>query len=351
VLGQRVSVRSIGNSGHVVLYILLLRLWYLHSRRRIDWQRLTAADTRIRPLLLWFLLPVTVWLASPYPNHIRDVANLVINRPLGQPTAGSGMSTYMDALGNAYFYSQWVLALVVVTFAMAVLRYREQPPLMRLLILAIPVQFAAIALHQTRFPRFLLLTVVLLCLAAASEAGRWFAGSRAARAAAGLLAPIVLASGVFAAGHVVTDERFRSVAFENYTNSEPLRAALDSIRRELTPDDRLLIVGQNNDLSPALFSWELGPPSGVACFPFPIGGVSRLDPALATRVLLLVPLDPRISPLDPQNYNPARLREILNEVDRDDLVLRREFPLPDMQVALRLYERTSPRTRTVECGR
>jgi hypothetical protein len=349
VLGQRVSVRGVGNSGLVVLYILLLRLWYLHRRGRVDWRRLTSADPRVRPLLLWFVLPVAVWLASPYPNHVRDFANLVINRPLGEPTVGSGIATYLEALRTDYFYSEWILAIVVGAFGVAAVRYRAQPPLMQWLVLAVPLQCAAIGLHQTRVPRFLLLTVVLLCLAAAGEIGRWFAGSRAARAVAGLLAPIALASGVMAAGRVVMDERFTAAAFDHYTDSGPLRAALDSIRAELGAGDRLLVVGQNNEISPALFRWELGPPSGVACFPFQIGGAGRLDPALATRVLLLVPLDSRAAPLDLQHNDPARLQAIEGDVDRGALVLRHVFPLPDRRVALRLYVRTSPVPRTVEC--
>src|SRR5262245_47178954 len=90
LLGRRISVHTIGNSGHVVLYALLARLWYLHRRRRIDWQRITSADPLVRPLLVWLAIPVTIWLASPYPNHIRDVANLVINRPLGESTVSAG---------------------------------------------------------------------------------------------------------------------------------------------------------------------------------------------------------------------------------------------------------------------
>jgi hypothetical protein len=351
VFGQRVSVRSIGNSGHVVLYLLLLRVWYLHRRGRIDWQGLFASDTRARPLLIWFVVPVTAWLASPYPNHLRDFANLVVNRPLGDPAAGGGPGAYLDALRSVYFFRDWVLALVVAAFGIAAIRYRLQPPIMRLLILAVPLQFAAIALHQTRFPRFLLLTVVLLCLTSAAEAGRWFAGSRRARAAAGLLAVTALASALVAARRVVAEERFRTIAFENYTHSDPLRAALGSIRGELTGEDRLVVVGQNNVLSPALFAWELGPPSGAACYPFPVGGLMRLDPALATHVLLVAALDPDRSPLDPPNYNPARLREILDDVERGGLRLRREFALADLQVSLRLYARTAPPPRTVECRR
>ncbi len=342
LLGQRISMRSIGNTGHVVLYILLARLWYLHRRGRIDWARLTAADPRVRPLVVWFAVPVTTWLASPYPNHIRDVANLVINRPLGEPTVGTGVSTYLDALGGAYFYSEWTLAFVVAVFVAAAVRYRRQPPLMQLLIVAVPLQFAAIALHQTRFPRFLLLTVVLLCLAAASEIGRWVAGARLGRLVAGLLAPFVVASGVIAARGLVTEQRFRALAFEHYVFSEPLRPALESIRGDLSAGDRLLVVGHTDQLSPALFRWELGPPSGVPRFPFPIGGTGRLDPALATKVLLVLPLGSGFPPINVEQYNPARLGEIRDRIDRGDLAIRRDMPLEDMHVSLRLYGRTSP---------
>jgi hypothetical protein len=347
LLGQRVSVHGIGNSGHIVLYSLLARLGYLHRRGRIDWGRLTSADARIRPLLLWFVAPVTIWLASPYPNHIRDFANLVINRPLGDPTVATGIATYLDALRTTYFYSNWILGFVLAAFGVAAMRYRTQPPLMQWLILAVPLQFAAIAFHQTRFPRFLLLTVVLLCLAAASEVGRWLRGR--ARLAAGVLAPLVLASGLVAARHAVTQERFRVVAFEHYTDSEALRRAMDVIRRDVTADDRLLIVGQSDELSPALFRWELGPPSGVACFPFQIGGAGRLDPALATRILLIVPLDSGSAPIGVADFDPARISAVREGIDRGDLALLRDMPLPDMQVALRLYGRTSQPQHTAPC--
>jgi hypothetical protein len=187
-LGRRISVHTIGNSGHVVLYVLLVRLWYLNRQGRIAWARLTSTDPRVRPLLIWFAAPVTIWLASPYPNHIRDFANLVINRPLGEASVRTGIVTYLDTLRTAYFYSEWILAFAIVAFAVAAIRYRRQPPLMQWLIVAIPLQCAALAFHQTRLPRFLLLTVVLLCLAASSEVGRWFMASLALRRVARLVA-------------------------------------------------------------------------------------------------------------------------------------------------------------------
>jgi len=349
LFGRRISVHTIGNSGHVVLYLLLARLWYLHRRRRVAWDRMTSADPLVRPLLIWFVLPATIWLASPYPNHIRDFANLVINRPLGESTVGGGVAVYVDAIRTTYFYSGWVLACVAGLFLVAVVRYRRQPPVFRWIILAIPIQLAAIAVHQTRFPRFLLLTVVLLCLAAASEVGQWFGRSRGWRVAAWSFAPIVLVAGLITARNAVSEDRFRVVAFENYTDNEVLRAALDSIRTDLTADDRLAIVGQGNELSPALLRWELGPPSGAPCFPFEIGGARGVDLSLASRVLLMVPLAGGASALDLTSSYLSQRQAVEARIDRDEWTLRREFLLPDVHVALRVYDRKRPPARQARC--
>jgi hypothetical protein len=351
VFGRRISVHTIGNTGQVVLCVLLARLWYLHRRGRIDWAGLMAADERIRPLLLWFIVPVTIWFASPYPNHIRDFVNLVVNRPLGEASVQNGIASYTAALRNQYFYSDWVLALVLIAFGIAVTRYRQQPPIIRWLIIAIPLQFAAIALHQTRFPRFLLLTVVLLCFVVSSEVGRWIAPLRRSVLVASLFAAAVLACGIGAARQVVSEERFLFVAFEHYTDSQPLQNALDAIRAELASHDRLAIVGQSNELSPGLFRWKLGPPSGAACFPFEIGGARRLDLALATRVVLMESIDPGDAALDATSYyHPQRLA-VLERVQRGEFVPLRDFVLPDLHVLLRVFRRASPPARVAECDR
>jgi hypothetical protein len=349
VFGRRVSVHTIGNTGQIVLFVLLARLWYLNRRGRIEWARLTSADLRIRPLLLWFGVPVAIWFASPYPNHIRDFANLVVNRPLGASSVESGVASYVTALRVQYFYSDWVLAFVVVTFAIAAGHYKKQPPVMRWLVIAVPLQSAAIALHQTRFPRFLLLTVVLLCLAASSEIGRWIAGGRRGPLLPGLFAAAVLACGIGAARNVVIEERFQAVAFEHYTDSEPLRRALQEIRFELKPDDRLAIVGQSNEISPGLLRWELGPPSGVACEPFEIGGAKRLDLGLATRVLLMESDGPGSPTLDMTSYYHPQRRAVLERVQQGEFVPLREVVLPDLHVRLREYRRTSPPPRVADC--
>jgi hypothetical protein len=108
-------------------------------------------------------------------------------------------------------------------------------------------------------------------------------------------------------------------------------------------------VGQGNWLSPALFRWELGPPSGMPCFPFEVGGARGTDLTLATRVLLIAPIDPDFAPLDVTSYYLAQRRAVLERVDRGELVFRREVPLPDIHVALRLYDRTSTSDPKAPC--
>lgn len=349
ISGKRISVHTIGNSGYVVLYLLLARLWYLHRQHRIPWSRLTTADPRVRPLLIWFGIPVTLWFASPYPNHIRDFFNLLINRPVGESTVAGGLAIYLEALRTTYFYSQWVFAAVVVVVTIAAIRYRRQVPLTQCLIVAIPFQLVVIALHQTRFPRFLLLTVVLLCLTAANEVGRWFAGSPWRRITGTLAAPVVLIAGMLATAQVVVQDRFRMVAFENYTTNPALRAALDSIRAQLDTDDRLAIVGEGNELSPALLAWELGPPTGIVCAPFQIGGARGMDLAHATRVLVLMPSDGGSGVLDVPGYYFTQREEVFAAVSRNEFVLRREIPVDTMHISLRLYDRTSAPNVSVSC--
>ena len=349
VLGQRVSVRSIGNSGYVALVVVLARLWYAHRRREIDWSRLVAADPRVRPLLVWFAVPVTIWLMSPYPNHIRDFVNLVINLPVGEPTVQQSALSYFTALRDVYFYGEWVVVLVAALVVIAGVQYRRQPPVMQWLLIAVPIQLAAVALHQTRAPRYLLLTVVLLCFTASSEVGRWFAAMRRGALAAALLAPLVLLAGLAASQRVVHQPRFQAVAFEHYVESPQARQALERLRHEIGADDRLAIGGQNNELSQAVLAWELGPPSGVRCFPFELSGSRRLDLSLATMVLLIVPGAANPASLDEPDYYVAQRQAVQDGVGRGELVLRHDIVVSDIDVSLRFYVRHAPPERLVRC--
>jgi hypothetical protein len=349
LLGQRVSVRSIGNSGYVALVLIFARVWYAHRRRQIDWPRLLSTDLRVRPLLVWFVVPVTIWLMSPYPNHIRDFVNLVVNLPVGEPTVEQSVLSYFRALRDVYFYDKWVVVLVIALVVIAGIRYPRQPPVIQWLLIALPIQLAVIGLHQTRFPRYLLLTVVLLCFTASSEVGRWFAGMRRARVAAALAAPFVLFAGVAASQRVVHEPRFRAAAFEHYVDSPETLQALDVLRKEIGPNDRLAIGGQTNELSHAVLAWELGPPGGVRCFPFELSGARRIELPLATKVLLVVPDPANPDSQDEPDYYVRQREAVQDRVGRGELVLRHDIAVPDVGASLRFYARPSPPEHLVPC--
>jgi hypothetical protein len=340
LLGRRVSLHTIGNTGYPVLYGLLARVWFLQRRGRIDWQQLFALDPRIRPLLVWFVVPVIVWLASPYPNHMKDVANLVINAPMGQPSMRAGATAYLLALRDLYFAHVWLLALAVGGLVSAVVRYRKQPVLMQWLILAALLQFAMIAVHQTRFPRFLMQPVLLFWLASAAEIGSWFRGRGVlAAGAAGIVAAASLIFAVADAPAIVASESFQRIALEHYTDSPALNTAFETIRSGLSPTDRIAVLGRSNELSPGLFDWELGPPSGAPAFPVSIvgGGDDVIDHA--TRVVLIVPTSSELTSAEITEAYAGHASALQKRLDRGELALDRDLPVDTLHVTLRVYRR------------
>jgi len=336
VFGRRVTVTTIGNSGYVALYLLLGRMWFLDRRGRIDWQQLFSVDPRVRPLLLWFGVPVTVWLASPYPNHMKDVANLVVNTPLGAPSAATALVSYGAAIRVEYFADAWLLAATAVGFAVAALRFRAQPPLVQLLILTALMQFTMVLAHHTRFSRFLALPVSLVWLVSASELGT--AVWRRSALLAAFAAPVVIGYALATAQTVVAGEPFRRLAFENYVDSPALHQALATLRADIGPVDRLAILGRSDALSPALFKWQLGPPAGETSFPLDI--VRAVDVALidtATCVLLIAPSHAELSSDEIRGDFPRHVARLQPWLDAGTFILTREIPVSDLQVTLRFY--------------
>jgi len=338
LFGRRVGVTSIGNSGYVALYLLLGRVWFLHRRGRIDWPGLFAFDPRVRPLLLWFVLPVTVWLASPFPNHMKDIANLVINSPMGAASATEGLLSYGAAVRADYFSDIWLLAAAVAGFALAALRFRAQPPLVQLLILAALVQTAMVLAHQTRFARFLAFPILLVWLTSASEIGTWV--WRRSRLAAAIATPVVMLVALAGARDVVAGESFRRLAFENYLDSPALADALASIRAETGPSDRIAILGRSDALSPGLFTWQLGPPAGEASFPLEI--LRERDVDLigdTTHVVLIAPTSTELASPEITVDFPRNVARLQRWLDAGTFELARELPVDDLHVTLRLYRR------------
>jgi hypothetical protein len=80
IFNQFVKVYTIGNTGYLVLYFLIIRFFWLQKRNKINYLEFLGKDFRIKPLINYFVIPLIVWFAIPYPNHIKEFFGLVVNR-------------------------------------------------------------------------------------------------------------------------------------------------------------------------------------------------------------------------------------------------------------------------------
>lgn len=336
--GVRVALRTVGYAAHPLLYLVLARLWWLHRRGRLDWARWWALDPRLRPLAVWCALPIAVWLASPYPNHIKDVVNLVVNVPMTEPTTGQGFSGYLRTAVSDYFADGWMLAAVSAGFIAAVVRYRRAEPLHQLLVLMAVGQVLLVLTHHTRDPRFLLLAMPPLWLASAGAIGAWLTTRRTPAVTAASIGLAVAA----AAGAEATagGAAFQRLVRQQYVDSATLAGTMAAIRDETGPRDRVAVIGRIDALSPALLAWELGPPSGEPAFPREV--LREADaPALdsADVVVFVAPLTATADAFSRERER-ARLR-VEGRAEAGQLRPVREFRVDDAGVRVLVFRRQS----------
>ncbi|MGE3471910.1 MAG: hypothetical protein AB7O28_16275, partial [Vicinamibacterales bacterium] len=343
VAGQRVALRTVGYLAHPLLYGVLARLWWLHRRGRLDWARLRAADPRLRPLAIGCAAPIAAWLASPYPNHVKDAANLLVNIPMGEPTARQGLAAYLGAVRSDYFLHDALFGLALGGFVLALAGWRSSTPLVRLLVLSALVQFALVTLHPTRDPRFVLLALPPFWLASAAALGRltarWRTGT--AVALAGGIGAVALAG----AGRAVESPAFERRAFEHYVDSPALAAAFEAIRAASAPSP-LMIVGRLETASPGLLGWQLGPPTGAAAFPREVLR-DQDERALASApfVLYAAPLVEVTWPPGNAAENARATARVRRLVAAGTHAVVHEFRVADAGLSLTLYRRLGAASR------
>jgi hypothetical protein len=335
VAGHEVQVRRVGSTGHVVLLAVGARLLFLHRQGRIDWRALFAVDRRIRPLLIWFVLPVTVWLLSPYPNHLRDFVDLIVNQPHGVEGLGSSVGLYARALGQ-FFRGTPELVITLVLFAVIAVRFRRCTPLAQLMFVTAAAGFALSALHQNRQERFLFTTVLPLWLAAAAVTIGWFAAGVYRRAVGAAFALAMLVHTARAVPPLIDSEPFRARAFAFYAEGEEIPAAFDWLRGRLPREGRLVVHGRGNRFSPSLFAWELGPPAGFARFPVCVRNSGPEDRTAADHLLLIVSTGPVTDP-DIDQHDEVHRERVQRRLDRGEFEPDAVLTLPESGLELRLF--------------
>lgn len=328
VAGQRVAFRTVGYSLHPLLYGWIAYAWHTHRQGRWSLSRQSALDPRVRPLVLWLLLPIVAWLASPVPNHIKDLVYLVFNIPMGPASAQLGLAAYLTAVRSEYFVHPAVFALALGAFLLAAARYRRQVPLVRLLIVTVVLQFALVAAHHTRDARFLVLAMPPFWMVSAYEIGnrlgeRWPTVARA-------VAFAVMAASVGVAFSVAAAPTFARRAREHYVSSDALAGALAAIRDALPATGAVAVVGRRDNVSPSLMKWHLGPPSGAPAFPREITREAEL-PLLDEAAVVVV--------IDPSEASTARSTSRLQRlVVAGTLAHRATYHVPDLGLSIEVLE-------------
>ena len=328
---HRIAFRTVGYSLHPLLYGWLAYAWYTHRKGRWDLRRLAATDPRLPPFIVWFVVPIAVWLASPLPNHIKDLVYLVVNVPMGPESAQRGVTAYLNAIRTDYFAHPVVFVTALCAFLRAAARYQWQPPLMRLLIATAALQFAMVTAHHTRDARFLLLAMPPFWIVSAHEVSGWLA--RRQPRVAMTAAVVTLCAAVAGAYAVTSAPNFRRLALEHYVRSAALTDAVSAIRDMVPPVGDVALIGRRDTVSPSLMKWQLGPPSGLRQFPQETtreADLPRLD--RAAMVVLIEPSE--VSTTD------ATAR-VMAHVDAGTLVPTRTFPVSDLGVSIRVFLRAA----------
>ncbi len=329
IANQRIAFRTVGYSLHPLLYGWIAYAWHTHRQGRWDIKRLAAEDPRLRPFLLWFVLPVTVWLASPHPNHIKDLVYLVINIPMGPDSTQLGLAAYLTAVRADYFAHPAVFVVAVGVFLSAAARYRRQPPLVQLLILTAALQFAMVTAHHTRDPRFLLLAMPPFWIVSTHELSGWLA--RRQPRVAMTAAVVIMCAAVGGAYAVTSAPTFRRLAAEHYVASAALTAAFSELRAMIPPEGDVAVIGRRDTVSPSLVKWQLGPPSGQRRFPHEITREADL-PRLDTAAMVIV-----VEPSDVPVVNATTRVKAL--VEAGTLVPSRAFAIADLAVSIQVFLR------------
>lgn len=326
---HRIAFRTVGYSLHPLLYGWLAYAWNTHRQGRWDLRRLAATDPRLPPFILWFVVPATVWLASPLPNHIKDLVYLVVNVPMGPESAQLGLTAYLNAIRTDYFAHPVVFVAALGAFLNAAVRYRSQPPLIRLLIAIAALQFAMVAAHQTRDARFLLLAMPPFWIVGAHEIGTWL--GRQQPSLATTAAVVTLCASVAGAHVVISAPPFRRLAVEHYVRSTALDDTLSAIRDMVPREGDVALIGRRDNVSPSLMKWQLGPPSGLRQFPQEITRETDL-PRLDSAAMVVL--------IEPSEVSTIHATErVMAHVDAGTLVPTRTFPVADIGVSIRVFLR------------
>ncbi len=334
ILNQKVYIGDIGGSGHIVLYILLWNLWKSYKKRKEYWKNILSVDYRIRPLVYFFGIPVLIWFAIPYPNHINDFFKFIINRKTENIGFLEGIYYYYNALKNDYFYNDSLFIISIITYFISIMRYKYQEDCKKWLILTSLLQLLMVISHHQKESRFLFLFPVTLWLITCIEIQHWLEKNVVIKYTSIVSALFVLYCGITFSKNVMQDSRFNKFAFAQYTDNNQINDSFKWIK--INEKDSIAILGKSNTLSPSLFYWNLGPPKGYLYY---IGTVNPKQYSLLKKANYIAIIAPNNNDADyeiAQTYQ-THSNYVKYLLDNNSIVYFDEFNIDSINLTFRLY--------------
>lgn len=260
IFDKKISIHSIGNTGYLVLYLLLIKLWVEYKKKRKEYAKIFSKDYRIKPLITYFVIPLIIWFAIPYPNHIKEFFGLVINRSTEEINFFSSIPYYFNVLRKEYFSNDIIFFVGLFVFFIAIINYRKQIPIIKFLIITSVIQTLFVVSHPYKSTRFIFLALIPLWLVISLELNRWFKRIDFRLSATYLFSITFIIAGIMLFNSTLNGTIFYQHAFNIYTKSNDLSNGFEFVRNQITSSDKIAVIGGiGNFISPALIELELGP--------------------------------------------------------------------------------------------
>lgn len=338
VFNQKVSVHSIGNTGYVVLYLLLIRFGIYKKKNAAQYFKLLDKDYRLKPLLHYFIIPAIIWFAIPYPNHIKEFFGLIVNRQSEGFTIFSSATYYFNVLKDQYFANTLIFIASLLIFVLAIIRYKNQNQTVKFFILAAVIQIVLVINHPYKDARFIFTALIPIWIVIAFEIN--FLIIKLLRSTVSLysFSLIFILSGILLFHNLSVQKVFDKYARKFYTQSQNLSDGFKQIRNQLNVANRLAVIGSiSNNISPALLEWQFGEPYGFDDY---IGIVSakeyeKLNPS--THLLIIEPLENSTNSEIIESYRQQE-NFISDLIKRYKLKLLVDKKIPELQITFHLYK-------------
>jgi hypothetical protein len=338
LFNQKVSVHSIGNTGYVVLYLLIIRFLIYKKRNKAGYFNFLNKDFRIKPLINYFIIPIIIWFVIPYPNHIKEFFGLIVNRQSEGFTIISGFAYYFNVLKNEYFANNLIFVLSMLIFLFAIIRYKNQNPTARFFIIVALIQIILIINHPYKDARFIFTTLLPIWIVIAYEINYWFRKLFRYEIIYYGASIIIISSALIIFKNLSDDKRYIKYAYNLYTERKDFTVGIDKIKNQISSKDKLAITGSlSNILSPALLEWQFGAPAGFGDY---VGIISANDYGKlnsATYLLIIVPLETNtnVEMIESYNQQKGKISELISE-NQINLIVAEQ--IKNLKISFMLYK-------------